>query len=161
MFAFLLAAALAGSEPGQSSQANAVVDLSAASFAPSVVILEAGGHVSRASDGLFYVTGAVNGISVRFLIDTGASATVLTREDAIRAGLLSGKTEFRALADTANGSAAVAWVSIAELRVDGIETQDVSAAVASGDLSVSLLGQDWLSRLDSVTIAGDRMVLRY
>jgi aspartyl protease family protein len=98
---------------------------------------------------------------VRFLVDTGASATVLTRDDALRAGVLPAIAEFHNVADTANGASRVTWVNVGEVEVAGLHVRGMSAAVSSGGLGVSLLGQDWLSWLDSVTISGDRMVLRY
>ena len=114
----------------------------------------------RAPDGLFYVTGTINGAPVRFLVDTGSTSTVLTREDARRGGVLPTAEAFAARADTANGSARIAWVLIGELHVGGIRARDVAAAVAAEGLGVSLLGQNWLSQLGSLTISGDRMEFR-
>ena len=148
---------MAATVAGASIDRDATVAAESAAGA-SVVILAPTGF-SRAPDGLFYVTGAVNGVPVRFLIDTGASSIVLTREDAARTGLLNKKTEFASLADTANGQARVAWTTIGELRVGTVKSRDIAAAVALDGLSVSLLGQSWLAQLDSLTIVGDRLVL--
>jgi len=41
----------------------------------------------RGPDGHFYADAQVNGTTIRFLVDTGASLVVLTREDAQRAGI--------------------------------------------------------------------------
>lgn len=118
------------------------------------------GAFSRAADGLFYVTGTINGAPVRFLVDTGSTSTVLTRDDARRAGVMPALHQFNAQADTANGQARIAWVEIDDLQVGGIRARSVMAAVAGGGLGVSLLGQNMLSQLGSLTIAGDRMEFR-
>ena len=46
----------------------------------------AGGEkvVTRSADGLFYLSAVVNGVVVRFLVDTGATIIVLTAADAAR-----------------------------------------------------------------------------
>lgn len=116
--------------------------------------------VWRSDDGLFYIDGLVNGQTVRFLIDTGASMIVLTAADARRAGAAAGAGVQRIAVDTANGNGSMAKVTLASVRVGGTEAAVVPAIVADQGLAVSLLGQSWLSHLASVTIEGDRMQLR-
>lgn len=118
------------------------------------------GELWRAADGLFYVDALVNGAPVRFLVDTGASTIVLTRADARRAGVISPTIVFGDVADTAAGRTPIARVRLARMTVGPSVGHDVPAAVAGEGLGVSLLGQSWLTRLDSVTIEGDRMILR-
>jgi len=154
----LFLAALASTSPGRTA-GDLWVDLTRHS--QSAVETENGGDLRRAPDGLFYVTGVVNGVPVRFLVDTGASTTVLTRADALRTGLLPDGAMFLQTADTANGRTPMAWVNIDELQVGSMRTRELPAAVASDGLSVSLLGQSWVARLESMTIAGDRMTFRY
>jgi len=117
-----------------------------------------GSAISRSADGLFYVTAVVNGAPVRFLVDTGATMVVLRPDDAQRAGIAVDEGNFNASAETANGRAAMARVTLKELVVGDKHTQSIDAAVVSGGLPVSLLGQNWLSRLNSLTISGDRLL---
>ena len=119
-----------------------------------------GYELSRASDGFFYVDAYVNGVPIRFLIDTGASVVVLRAEDAARAGLAPEPVHYSVNAETANGRAAVARVTLDEVVVGPVRSRAINAAVVRNGPSVSLLGQNWLSKLGSVTIAGNRMVLR-
>lgn len=119
-----------------------------------------GSELRRSADGLFYVTGIVNGVPVRFLVDTGASTIVLTADDAQRVGIGPEGDRFDDNADTANGKTQMARVTIDDLAVGQVRSRQVSAAVVRDGLGVSLLGQNWLSQLASLTIAGDRMILR-
>ena len=125
---------------------------------PSIPSIGDGAEVRRAGDGLFYVDAVVNGTIVHFLVDTGATSIVLTPDDAQRAGIAVGAPVH--LADTANGRTAFTHVTLSELTVGGVADRQVPALVASDRLPVSLLGQSWLQHLASVTIMGDRMVLR-
>lgn len=119
-----------------------------------------GSELRRASDGLFYLNALVNGVPVRFLVDTGANAVVLTAEDAQRAGVSAGAARSSELAQTAGGPVAMSRIRLRSLEAGPMRKHDVEVAVTSSDLTVSLLGQSWLSQLGSVTIAGDRMVLQ-
>jgi aspartyl protease family protein len=113
--------------------------------------------ILRAADGHFYVDAQVNGASVRFLVDTGASVVALTGADARRAGIALPST--RASARGAGGVIEVIPVTIDRVAIGPLEARDVRAAVAD-QLQVSLLGQSYLERVGSVEISGDRMVLR-
>ncbi|TMJ20283.1 MAG: TIGR02281 family clan AA aspartic protease [Alphaproteobacteria bacterium] len=114
-------------------------------------------EILRAADGHFYVDAQVNGASVRFLVDTGASVVALTGADARRAGIALPST--RASARGAGGVIEVIPVTIDRVAIGPLEARDVRAAVAD-QLQVSLLGQSYLERVGTVEISGDRMVLR-
>lgn len=111
--------------------------------------------VPRSPDGQFYVTGLVNGVAVRFVVDTGASTVMLTPHDAGRVGLNIGGEKFTARARTAGGYTAVAPVRLQRVALGDREVQDVPAAVTSVDTGASLLGMSFLQRLRRVTIEGD------
>ena len=111
----------------------------------------------RGPDGHFYADAQVNGAPIRFMVDTGATAVALTREDAQRAGLQLGPE--RSVARGVGGLVEVIPVTIDRITIGGLEARHVRAAVVD-DLDVSLLGQSFLSQVDSVEISGDRMVMR-
>jgi aspartyl protease family protein len=117
-------------------------------------------ELRRAPDGLFYVDAVVNGAVVHFLVDTGSTSIVLTPDDARRAGIDGRAVVASSVAQTANGTTAFTPVTLSELDVGPLSNRAVPAVVASERLAVSLLGQSWLQQLSSVTIEGDRMVLR-
>lgn len=114
----------------------------------------------REEDGLFYVSARINGEVVRLIVDTGASFTVLSTEDARRIGVDPAQIAFADSADTAAGASPMARIVLANLEIGQNVASGVPAMVASGQLRTSLLGQNVLSRLGSITIEGDRMTLR-
>ncbi len=114
----------------------------------------------RAADGLFYVDGDINGHRVRFVVDTGASMVILTANDARRAGVLADRNARPLETQTATGKSAMTPVTLASMQVGSTGVAAAPAAIAPEGLSVSLLGQSWLSHLASVTIEGNRMTLR-
>ena len=113
--------------------------------------------LERHPDGHFYAEARVNGARIRFMVDTGASFVALTPRDAQAAGIVLGSE--RATARGAGGEVEVIPVVIDRIAIGPLTATDVRGAVAEG-LPVSLLGQSFLSRADSVEIRGDEMVLR-
>lgn len=118
----------------------------------------AGQEFHRADDGLFYVKAMVNGREIKFLVDTGASVVVLTTADAAAIGLKIGQGHFNASVETVGGSTPMAMTTLETMRVAGRDVKAVQAAVVQGGLGVSLLGQNALSQLGSVTISGDKLI---
>lgn len=114
----------------------------------------------RAPDSHFYAEAQVNGATVRFLVDSGASAVVLTRADAQRAGIGTQPGEFTARAMSANGEVRLKPVKLDRLAIGPVAANNVEAMVAENDLGVSLLGQSFLARVAKVEIAEGEMRLR-
>ncbi len=123
---------------------------------------DAGGAVvlQREADGHFYTEAFVNGTPVRFMVDTGASSVALTRADAQRAGMFLSENDFNQVGRGAGGEIRLRSVTFDRVAVGNIEARDVQGVVIGGDGDMSLLGQSYLATLGSVTIEGDRMVLR-
>lgn len=119
---------------------------------------EAAYEIKRSADNHFYAEAQVNGALIRFLVDTGASSVVLTRDDAQRAGIIAG--EFSAEAIGAGGRVRLMPTAIGRLALGSLEASDVPAMVAESGLPVSLLGQSYLAKIGSVSIQGNLMVLR-
>jgi aspartyl protease family protein len=115
--------------------------------------------VERSGGGAFYVTALVNGEPVEFIIDTGAELVALSKADAARAKVAFDEAHFRPIAQTASGVAKGENVHIASVELDGKRRDDVGGMVIEG-LDRSLLGQNFLRRLDGVEMRGDKMILR-
>jgi aspartyl protease family protein len=116
-------------------------------------------EVPRNRDGYFHLTLEINGTPVEFVVDTGATDIVLTREDAARAGIDMGSLRFIGTAFTANGEVPIAPVRLAEIRLGDHTARNVRASVNGGELFKSLLGMSYLSRFERLEIAGDRLIL--
>lgn len=112
-----------------------------------------------AADGHYYLTAAINGVPVRFVVDTGATDIVLTRRDAVRAGVDTGDLAFTGQARTANGTIATAPVRIASIELGPIHDTNVRAVVNDSQMDTSLLGMTYLTRFARVELTRDRLIL--
>lgn len=112
-----------------------------------------------AADGHYYLTAEVNGTPLRFVVDTGASAIVLSRADAERAGIDTSRLAYIGQAQTANGTVATAPVRLDSLSIGPFTDTNVRAVVNRGELDGSLLGMSYLTRFARVEFDGTRMIL--
>ena len=118
-------------------------------------------EIARGAGGSFSVITQVNGARIVMVLDTGASAVVLTQEAARAAGLPLEVLNYSVNVETANGRARAAPVTIERISVGSIAERSVPALVAqSGQLRASLLGMSFLNRLESWQVRGDRLLLR-
>jgi len=106
------------------------------------------------------LSGAVNGTQVRFIVDTGATFVSLTLADARAAGFGPNDLDFNVRTSTANGVARAAAVTLRELRIGQFSAYDVPALV-NDNLPVSLLGQSFLTRLDSYEMRDGVLTLNW
>jgi aspartyl protease family protein len=107
----------------------------------SVLTADARGH--------FVTTAAVNGVSIPFMVDTGATSVTISSDDAKRAGVNYTAGQ-RAMMQTANG-AMVAWiVKFDTVRLGEIALNNVDGIVIEGNRlgSHGLLGMSFLNRTE-------------
>jgi aspartyl protease family protein len=115
---------------------------------------------TRSADRQFHIDADVDGVPVRFLVDTGASSVVLTLDDAARLGFSRQSLSFTQDFQTANGMTRGAPVTLREIRIGNIRFSDVQASVNEGDLDHSLLGMHLLERLSSIEIRKDQLIIK-
>jgi aspartyl protease family protein len=127
---------------------------SPAAAPPNTLVFRADsrGHVELGAE--------VNGTPVRFLVDTGATYLTLTPRDAEAAGIDRDDLVFNAAANTANGRIRMALVTLREVRIQQLDLYDVKAAVVE-NLSTSLLGMSFLTRLDSYEMQGGVLTMNW
>jgi len=99
------------------------------------------------SRGHYQVQGAINGQSVRFLVDTGATMVSLGASDASRIGIDWRKGQ-PGMAQTANGMARAWKVRLDNVRVGDITLNGVDGLVHESDMPIALLGMSFLSRTE-------------
>lgn len=110
-------------------------------------------------DGHFRVDATVDGDTVRFLVDTGASLVVLSPNDARRIGLDPDKLDYSIPFRTANGTGYGAPIVLSEIQVGPIRITNVRAAVNKTPMAVSLLGQTFLDRLSGYRVSDGTLTL--
>lgn len=132
-------------------------------LAPSVAVVDSSGGTAtfrRGRGGHFEVGTAVNGAGIDMIFDTGASAVVLTNEDAGRAGIDTSNLTYDVRVSTANGTGRAARVTLASLDIGGIKRSRVRAFIAEpGALEQSLLGLTFLETLESYSVTGNTLQL--
>ena len=108
----------------------------------------------------FEVDARVEGQSVSFLVDTGASMIALTASAAARLGIHPAPRDFVAEVRTANGTARAALTRLDSVEIGDVEVRDVDALVLPDQtLSDNLLGLSFLSRLRRFEYSDGRLVL--
>lgn len=107
------------------------------------------GKVIMAADpqGHFFTTGQVNGATIRFMVDTGATSIALGVSDARRAGLDFNKGE-KGMTQTANGTAVVSRHRIDTVTIGNITLHQVEAVVLQTEMPAALLGMSFLNRME-------------
>lgn len=118
-------------------------------------------EIARGRAGEFSIMTQVNGGRIPMILDTGASAVVLTQDAAKAAGLPLEVLTYNVNVDTANGRTQAASVTLDRLAVGGLVERSVPALIARpGQLKTSLLGMSFLNRLESWEVRGDKLIMR-
>ncbi len=131
-------------------QAASVGDASASSNASVTLYASRGGH--------FVSDCKINGATLKFLIDTGATTVALNSGDAKFANIDYKKGE-PVQVSTANGVVTAYRVTIANLKIGGITLSQVEGNVLEGGFpSVVLMGMSALNRME-VKHQGSTMTL--
>lgn len=147
------ATVLIGGQPFALRMGASPVSLGGASVGGSgseiVLPMGPGGH--------FMARGSINGQSVNFMVDTGATTIAMGQAEARRLNLqYSGGA--RGMAHTAGGNVPMHEVSLRSVRIGDVEVYGLAAAVVPADMPYILLGNNFLSRF-SMRREGDTMRL--
>lgn len=117
--------------------------------------------LDKGNNGHFQARILVNNKPVDAIVDTGATTTVLTAEDARAAGIEPDGLNYTVRVSTANGNANAAAVRTNEIALGGIVRRDMPVLIAApGALGQSLLGMNFIGSLSGFDMRGDRMILR-
>ena len=114
-------------------------------------------RIPMAEDGHFWVSARVNDHEARFLIDSGASITTISRETANAASIETGMRV--AQVETANGTVQMYKARAGSLSIGDIRRADFGIQVNDND-DVNVLGMNFLSSLSSWRVEGNYLVLQ-
>lgn len=114
-------------------------------------------RVPMALDGHFWVDAEVNGVSVKFLVDSGATMTTVGAATAVETGLtaLPGRGQ---MVRTGNGVIRVGRARADTIDVEGMQRRDMTVFVADND-DINVLGMNWLSTLKRWGVEGRWLIL--
>ena len=144
-------------------QATTIVREIRAELMPSVALSRSIGEAElrRGWDGHYKAEAEVNGVTLRLMIDTGASMVLIPYEQAAAIGVNVDTLEYSMPVTTANGRSSVAPIQLSSIKIGPIAVFDIPAAVAlPGKLKTGLLGMSFLDKLAETSFQGDRLILR-
>lgn len=130
-----------------------------ADFAGAEVAADGSMRIKKDESGHYRVWASVNGKKILFLVDTGATSTVLNPRDAANANVEVDSSGFPVISQTANGLAEGRRARIAKLEVGPISRKDFPAEVAEGLGDTNLLGMSFLSSLKGWRVEGNELIL--
>ncbi len=111
------------------------------------------------SGGMYLTVGTINGRTVRFLVDTGASAVAMNAEQAKKLGIRYDKIGTPSNVSTASGFVKAYRLNLKSVSIGKIKEKNVEALVIDGNHpGPILLGMSFLGRL-SVEHGGATMTL--
>lgn len=142
--------------PFRAAKAESVV--AAPNIAPAIGPQSA--PIPRSADGHYWAEGDVNGRTVRFLVDTGATAVALTPQDAEKLGFRAKDLRYAASVITAGGRTRAAQIKLVNMSIAGARMDNVDALVIEQGLDASLLGMSYLGRLTRFEVNRGALVLQ-
>lgn len=155
--------AVAGLSYAYRDELGNIVARVAGELQPGVAVVDAEGGIATFRRGLaghFEINATVNGHTTPMIFDTGASAVVLTVDDAEAAGISTKKLSYTMPVSTANGTGRAARVRLDRIEVGGIVREDIVAFVTEEDaLDQSLLGMTFLETLSRYSVTQNSLEL--
>jgi aspartyl protease family protein len=140
-----------------------VVGRVAGEFQPGVALIDAEAGTAtfrRGINGHFEVKATINGHTTPMIFDTGASAVVLTVDDAREAGVNVEGLRYTVPVSTANGEGLAARTRLDSIEVGGIVRRNLTAFVTEeGALETSLLGMTFLETLTRYSVTQNSLEL--
>ncbi len=105
-------------------------------------------RIPRDNTGMYRTAGFINGVSVKFLVDTGASQVAMNERTARRVGLQYKLNGEKTSVSTAAGRSYAWFLKLNKVNVGGVELKQVDALVIKGvGPDEVLLGMSFLRQL--------------
>ncbi|QZH75274.1 MAG: TIGR02281 family clan AA aspartic protease [Erythrobacter sp.] len=126
---------------------------------PEQVVVGTETRVPMHVDGHYWLEADVNGHRAAFLVDTGATLTAVSEDTARAAGLEERDGGLPIRLNTANGTVAAYMTNIDSLRFGNVAANGLDAVIAPGLGGTNVIGMNLLSRLASVRIEANELIL--
>ncbi|WP_340589326.1 retropepsin-like aspartic protease family protein [Erythrobacter alti] len=110
-------------------------------------------------DGHYWLEAEINGHRAAFMVDTGATLTAVSQATADAAGLEKNDGGIPIALQTANGTVAAYMTNIDDMRFGNVAARGLDAVIAPGLGETNVIGMNLLSRLASVRIEQDELIL--
>ena len=114
-------------------------------------------RIPVSEDGHYWAWAKLNGKDVRFMVDSGASITTVSRNTAEAAGMTIGSE--KSIVSTANGPAVTIRGRADTLAIGSFERRDFSVHI-NDQADLNLLGMNFLGSLQGWGVEGNYLVLR-
>jgi aspartyl protease family protein len=106
-------------------------------------------RIARGAGAHYWVAGSINGRTVQFLVDTGATAVAMNEAEARRLGIDFRVAGQPVVVNTAGGEVQAWRITLQRLKIGELEALGVDAVVLTGDSPAEvLLGMSFLSRVN-------------
>ena len=106
-------------------------------------------YIYRDPDKLYRTIGSINGFTVTFLVDTGASSIVINAQQANRMGIKYKENGTPIRVRTASGEENAVSIKFNKVSINGITLRSIEGIVLEGpEPSTPLLGMSYLSRFE-------------
>jgi len=115
--------------------------------------------IRQSPDGHYWADAEVNGMPVRFLIDSGATTTAMALKTAQAANVDINEGGFPTYLSTANGTVEAQRGTIGTLKVGPMTAVDLPVVVAEAFGDSNVLGMNFLSQMKSWRVEGREMIL--
>lgn len=117
-------------------------------------------RIAMADDGHFWADAQVNGRTVRFMVDSGATITAMSRDTAVAAGVSIDEGGFPVTIGTANGTVQARRGRVERLSLGSITADGLAVVVAPEFGEINVLGMNFLSQLQSWRVEGRFLILQ-
>jgi len=115
-------------------------------------------RVPMAIDGHFWIPAEMNGVEVRFLVDSGATMTTVDQATAAKAQIdVQGASH--EIVKTGNGFVRVAVGRVSDFKVGPMVRRNFAVHVTNNGDDLNVLGMNFLSTLQSWSVEGRWLVM--
>lgn len=110
--------------------------------------------------GHFMIEAIVEGVPIKFKLDTEATLVILTQMDARRLGLTVNELAYTHPTNTTDGLVWSAPIRLQKIKVGEASVSNIAASISKDDLAQSLLGMSFLKKIKDYKIHKDVLILK-